>query len=234
YLYEPGLHIPMIVWAPGLIRPGTVIDDLVCTTDISATVLKLAGAEIPDYITAKPFLGVDHPQYRSYVRSARDIWDEIDECSRSITTKKYSYIKNYMPEIPWATDQAYLELNRPALWSMRKLKAEGNLSETEMTFFRDRKPAEELYDLKKDPNQLHNLAGNPEYAEVLSQMRSMETDWQSRHKDYGLEDLGKRTPEQGLGAVKAREWVQKNHPDWWQRLENGELMATHRWIREAR
>lgn len=234
YLYDPGIHVPMIVWAPGRIQPGTVIDDLVCTTDISATILQLAGAEIPDYITAKPFLGTEHPHYRDYIRSARDIWDEIDECSRSIITKKYAYIRNYMPEVPWATDQAYLELNRPALWIMRKLKAEGKLSKSEMVFFKNHKPVEELYDLENDPHQLHNLANNPEYAEVLGEMRVKETEWHSNHKDFGLEDLGTRTPEQDLIAGKAREWVKKEHPDWWQQLKSGNLMATHAWFKEIR
>jgi N-sulfoglucosamine sulfohydrolase len=51
-----------------------------------------------------------------------------------------------MPEVPWATDQAYLEINRPALHVMRRQKKEGSLSAYEMIFFADEKPEEELYD----------------------------------------------------------------------------------------
>jgi arylsulfatase A-like enzyme len=229
YLAEPGIHIPMIVWAPGLIEPGTVIEELVCTTDISATVLKLAGAEIPDYITAKPFLGVDNPEYRQYIRSARDIWDEINECSRSITTQKYAYIKNHMPEVPWVTTQAYLELNRPALHVMRRLKAEGKLSDAEMTFFRDTKPVEELYDLEKDPDQMNNLANNPEYAAVMDEMRALEAEWLAENRDFGFEDLGTRQPEQELGAMITRRNVKAQAPELWARLESGELMETQSW-----
>jgi len=234
YLYESGIHIPMIVWAPGRIQHGTVVDDLVLTTDISASILKLAGAEIPDYMTAKPFIGEAVATGRVFVRSARDIWDEIDECSRSITTRQYTYIKNYMPEVPWATDQAYLELNRPALWVMRRLKAEGKLSPNEMLFFQNSKPPEELYDLAKDPDQLHNLADNPEYASVLEQMRGQETLWEAGNKDCGLEDLGKRVPEKGLAAVKARTWAKIHRPEQWERLESGELMATSHWMQKAK
>ena len=231
YLHESGIHIPMIVWAPGRVVPDTVVDELVCTTDISATVLKLAGATIPDYITAQPFMGVEQVQYRNHVRSARDIWDEIDECSRSVTTKRFKYIKNHMPEVPWATDQAYLELNRPALHVMRHLKAEGRLSPVEMTFFHDKKPDEELYDLEKDPDELNNLAANPEYSTVLNEMRVLETQWQADHRDHGLEDLGRRQPEKGLGAQRAREGIGLNEPELWERLESGELMKTQAWIR---
>lgn len=231
YLHDSGIHIPMIVWAPGYYEPGTVIDELICTTDISATVLKLANAEIPDYISSKPFMAVDKPEYRQYVRSSRDIWDEIDECSRSVSTKKFKYIRNYMTEVPWATDQAYLEINRPALHIMRKLKAEGKLSDEEMTFFHDEKPIEELYDLENDPDELNNLAANPEYAAVLKELRGYEQEWQSENPDLGLADLGKRQPQKGFGAERARAGIKDNEPELWERLEAGELMETQAWMK---
>jgi arylsulfatase A-like enzyme len=228
YLQDTGLHVPMIVRGPG-IQPGTVVDELVCMTDISATILKLAGAEMPDYLDGKPVFGVENPQYRDYVRSARDIWDEVDECSRSITTKKYSYIKNHMPEVPWDAHQAYLDLNRPAIHVMRRLKAEGKLTGAQLAYMADSKPNEELYDLERDPDQLTNLASNPEYNAVLKEMRGHEQSWQSQHRDRGLEDLGQRTVEQDLGAGLALEAVKTKAPDLLKRLEAGELMETQNW-----
>ncbi len=230
YLQEPGIHVPMIIWAPGRVKAGTVVEDLVCTTDISATVLKVANAEIPDYMTSKPLMGVEDVQYRQYVRSARDIWDEIDECSRSVTTRRFKYIKNHMPEVPWATNQAYLELNRPALHVMRRLKKQGKLTDAEMTFFRDKKPVEELYDLDTDADELNNLATDPGYADVLARMRALENQWQTNNDDFGLEDLGARKPEVGLAAELARAGVKANEPELWDRLEGGELMETHQWM----
>jgi len=232
YLQGPGIHVPMIVWGPGYVKAGTVIDDLVCTTDISATVLKLANAEIPEYISSKPLLGVDKSEYRTFVRSARDIWDEIDECSRSVTTKRFKYIRNHMPEVPWATDQAYLELNRPALHVMRRLKREGKLTDAQMTFFHDTKPVEELYDLENDASEMRNLAEDPSFAAVLREMRALESQWQSQHPDLGLEDLGTREPQQGLAAEKARAGIKAHEPELWQRLETGELMSTHAWMKK--
>ncbi len=230
YLQEPGIHVPMIVWAPGRVAPGTVVNDLICTTDISATVLKLAGAEIPQYMTSKPLMGVEKVEYREFVRSARDIWDEIDECSRSITTKRFKYIKNHMPQVPWATDQAYLELNRPALHVMRRLKQDGKLNDLQMTFFQDEKPVEELYDLQNDPEEINNLALEPAYASTLAKMRALEDRWQSNHPDLGLDDIGTRKPEVGLSAELARAGVKANEPDLWGRLESGELMETQQWM----
>lgn len=232
YLQEPGIHVPMIIWAPGLAEPGKVVEDLVSTTDISATVLQLAGATRPDYMTAKPVLGTDQVDYRDSIRSARDIWDEINECSRSITTTKYKYIKNHMPEVPWATDQAYLEINRPALHVMRTLKDKGSLSVNEAIFFADRKPDEELYDLENDPDELTNLAGNPDYEHVLRDLRIKELQWISQHRDRGLEDFTTRKPEVGLAAERARAGIKANEPELWKRLEGGELMETQQWMKK--
>lgn len=232
YLQEPGIHVPMIIWAPGIAEPGKVIDELVSTCDISATVLKLAGAEIPEYMTAKPVLGVDQVEYRDSIRSARDIWDEINECSRSITTAKFKYIKNHMPEVPWATDQAYLEINRPALHVMRRQKKEGTLSVNEMIFFANHKPDEELYDLENDPDELSNLVADPDYAQILRDMRMKELQWISRNRDRGLEDFSTRKPDIGLAAERARAGIKANEPELWERLEKGELMKTQEWMKK--
>lgn len=232
YLHESGIHVPMIVWAPGIVDAGTIIEDMVCTTDISASILHLAGVKTPDYMTATPLIGVEEPQYATSIRSARDIWDEIDECSRSVTTKDFKYIRNLMPEVPWATDQAYLELNRPALHVMRRLKAEGKLKGDEMTFFADFKPAEELYDLNSDPDELNNLAADPKYAEALGYLRTLEANWQSEFKDFGLDDLGNRTPEENMASVVTRAAVKAKAPELWQELESGKLMETQAWSKK--
>ncbi|QBG47296.1 sulfatase [Verrucomicrobia bacterium S94] len=227
YLHDTGTHVPMIVWGPGLIKPGQVVEDIVMTTDITATILKLAEAEMPDYLDGNPIFGVETPVYREYARSARDIWDEIDECSRSITTRKFAYIKNHMPEVPWDAHQAYLDLNRPAIHVMRRLKAEGKLSGAPLAYMADSKPPEELYDLEKDPDQLNNLATNPEYAEVLKKMRSIEQEWQAANHDMGLADLGQRVPEMTMEwAAQTEAGVKKRAPELWKRLEAGELMET--------
>lgn len=232
YLQEPGIHVPMIIWAPGIAEPGKVVEELVSTIDISATILKLAGAKHPAYMTARPVLGAEKIEYRDSIRSARDIWDEINECSRSITTAKYKYIKNHMPEVPWATDQAYLEINRPALHVMRRQKKEGTLSVNELIFFADKKPEEELYDLENDPDELNNLADHPDYLEVLREMRMKELQWISKNRDRGLEDFSTRKPETGLGAERARAGIKANEPELWERLEKGELMKTQQWMKK--
>ncbi|MFC0537690.1 sulfatase family protein [Pelagicoccus mobilis] len=232
YLYEPGIRVPMIVWGPGIIEAGTVVEELVSVTDITASILNLAGAEIPEYMTARPVFGVENPEFREYVRSARDIWDEIDDCSRSIVADGFKYIRNYMPEVPWDAGQAYLDLNRPAVHVMRELDRNGRLSEEERVFFQERKPKEELYDLKSDPHEMRNLAKDPVYSEVLMRMRGYEEKWLAEHRDYGLEDLGRREVEEALAAYQVRDVLQKEYPEVWKQLEAGELVKTKAFMKK--
>ncbi len=229
YLYDPGTKIPMIAWGKGI--PHTVVDDIVSTLDISATILDMAGAEMPDNLSGKPLFKDGQPTKGSeYFYAARDNWDEVVDCMRSISTKDYTYIRNYLPEEGWDRHQLYLEFHRPAVHVMRTLKAEGKLNEAQLQFFADHKPAEELYDIHKDPHQLHNLVDDPAYGAVLQQMRGYMEDWQSKHRDTGLEDRNQRNPGK---AGKLREWVQQNYPEEWKKLTEGEICDSYqKWSNE--
>ena len=88
---------------------------------------------------------------------------------------------------------------------------------------------EELYDLRNDPDQMVNLADDSRYRDALHDMRNRERQWQAENRDFGLMDLGRRSPDQGMGAQLVREGVKQQAPELWERLESGELMATQAW-----
>ena len=48
------------------------------------------------------------------------------------------------------------------------------------------KPVEELYDLKKDPHEINNLAGDPAYRTTLETLRAVHLQWVQDTKDLGL------------------------------------------------
>jgi uncharacterized sulfatase len=57
------------------------------------------------------------------------------------------------------------------------------------------RPKEELYDVEADPNELHNLAANPKYAETLKEYRERLAEWRKQQNDSitGPEELNSNT-----------------------------------------
>lgn len=214
YLHDPGLHIPLIVYYPKEFKGGEIRKDVVSATDITATILKWAGAEIPSNITGQPIF--DKKFKREYVYAARDLWDEIEEKSRAITSGEWKYIRNDKPEIPWDAHQAYLEFYRPALHIMRTLNKEGKLNEYEKIFFQPTKPKEELYNLKNDPQELNNLADKPKYAATLKKMRLITQNYDIETK--AASDI--YHPEIPT-SVEILEWVKKEKPELYQQMLEG-------------
>ena len=53
--YEASMRVPMLAFSPGLIKPGTVVNEVVANIDIGATILEAAGLKAPDYMDGKSF-----------------------------------------------------------------------------------------------------------------------------------------------------------------------------------
>lgn len=227
FMYEDGTKIPMIVWGKGISH--AVVDDLVSELDIPATILKLAGVELPEYYQGRPLDLFNSPEEQNgghdWLYLARDTWDEIFECIRGVHTGRYTYVRNYMPHVPYDPHHMYQEFYRPALHVMRKLRDEGKLDEAQMLFFAESKPVEELYDYLADPFCLHNLAGEPEMLGVLNEMRGLMDSWQAVYPDRGIEDrLTRKLAEDRLDENRPRPYVQKYYPEEWKKIEEGEIV----------
>lgn len=214
YLHDPGLHIPFIAYYPTGFDRGQVRKDVVSATDITASILDLADVEVPSYMTGKPIL--EKKSKRKYVFGARDLWDEIEEKSRALTSGDWKYIRNDKPEIPFEAGQAYLEFYRPAVHVMRQLKAEGKLNENEAFFFNETKPAEELYDLKADPNELTNLSESSKYAKVLTKMQK-----QLKKQEAAMTPVSDVYEPVHPGAVDVLDWVKQTKPGWHNEMQQG-------------
>ncbi|RKR12158.1 arylsulfatase A-like enzyme [Maribacter vaceletii] len=214
YLHDPGLHIPLIVYAPKGLQGTKVREDVVSATDITATVLDFANIEVPKYMTGKPMFNKNFQ--REYVYGARDLWDEIEEKSRAITSGEWKYIRNDKPDVPYDAHQAYLEFYRPAVHVMRKLNKEGKLNEKQKFFFNPEKPAEELYHLSKDPMELTNLASNPLYADILNKMRKQTLEFDVQMKP--VSKLYEPTIVKGNEVIK---WVKANDPEVYKQMLDG-------------
>jgi N-sulfoglucosamine sulfohydrolase len=184
WLYDGGIHIPLIIRWPGKLKAGQVCDDLVSAIDISATVLKIAGIEPPKYMEGRVFLGPGAKK-RDYIIAARDRCDETIDRIRCVRTKRYKYIRNFMPERPYTQINRYKESSYPMLPLMRKLYSEGKLTPVQALFMAPRKPDEELYDLQHDPYEINNLANSKKHQETLKKMRGILDKWIKDTGDKG-------------------------------------------------
>lgn len=191
WLYDSGTRIPFIVRIPkafqqmGRTEPGSVCDELVSSVDFAPTALNLAGVKIPDYMQGRAFLGRHLSAKRKYVYGARDRMDERYDIIRAVRDRNYRYIRNFEPLKPY-----YQYMNTPekgaTMGEIRRAERSGDLPVGALQFSAGRKPVEELYDLKNDPHEIHNLADEVEYQTRLGAMRSACLDWQAEIRDIGL------------------------------------------------
>ncbi len=181
--YDSGIHIPMIVRWPGRLDPGTVSDRLVSTVDLGPTVLSLAGVEVPWHMQGQAFLGEQEAEPREYVFAARDRYDESYDMIRAARDKRFKYLRNYRPDLPRLVWVPYRN-RHPILKEMYRLHLAGQLEGPQNVMFEPR-PVEELYDTHADPHELHNLAGDPDYAPELERLREALDDWRAEVGDLG-------------------------------------------------
>jgi N-sulfoglucosamine sulfohydrolase len=171
WCYGAGVHLPLIIRAPGLTEPGSVIDDLVGWVDIAPTILSLTSTPIPSAYQGQVFLGPDAAEPRSYCYGGRDRMDECFDRTRFVRSQQYHYIRNFYPQLPWAVRLRYME-QEATFQDMRELHAEGELQPPQDVFMQATKPAEELYDAQNDPDMVNNLAGQPAHEQTLADMRA--------------------------------------------------------------
>ena len=55
HAYEESMRVPMLVWAPGMIKPNSVVDKVVMNVDIAPTFLELAGISKPKQMQGYSF-----------------------------------------------------------------------------------------------------------------------------------------------------------------------------------
>jgi uncharacterized sulfatase len=185
WIYDSGIHVPLIVRWPGKLQPGSVSDELVASVDLAPTVLSLAGVEIPKHFQGQAFLGEQKAPPREYIYAARDRMDETLDIIRAVRDKRYKYIRNYRPDLPYAQDITYMN-EMPTMKEWRRLAAAGELKGPPAIFFQPTKPVEELYDCEADPHEIHNLAGDPQHADVLARLRAAHEKWREDTGDLGL------------------------------------------------
>ncbi|WP_020530477.1 sulfatase family protein [Flexithrix dorotheae] len=185
WMYDSGLKVPLVVKWPEQLKAGSESDQMISFIDFAPTILNLAGIEIPEYIQGQPFLGENIPEPKEYIFAARDRTDEHLDQIRAVRDKKFKYIRNLTPEVPYSYPLSYAEqiTMNP---TMRKLFKEGKLTGPALAWFAESKPVEELYDTQNDPWEVNNLAENPEYQDIKQKLSARLDEWQKATNDLGL------------------------------------------------
>jgi arylsulfatase A-like enzyme len=185
FLYDEGIHVPLVVRGPG-IAAGHVRSDLVEHIDLVATSLALAGIPAPPGLQSRNVLAAGSAP-REAVYGARDRCDETVERIRSVRTDRFKYIRNFLPERPHLQPNRYKD-GKPIVQRLRELHALGALDPlAEKLLFAPTRAPEELYDLDADPHELTNLAEDPACAAVLSELRGRLDRWMGETRDQGRE-----------------------------------------------
>lgn len=181
FCYEGGVHVPLIISGPG-VEKNRVRKEMISALDISATSLAMAGIDLPEYLHGKDLFAKDY-QPRDHVISARDRCDYTIDRIRTVRTEKYRYLKNFLTDRVLMQPQ-YRDIQAPTK-RLRELHKSGKLGKIPEWAFFGKRPAEELYDLEKDPHQVNNLAADPAYKVELKKHRDLLNSWIKETGDKG-------------------------------------------------
>lgn len=180
YLYETGLHVPLIVHVPEKWKhlspfgSGSRPNGFVSFIDFAPTVLKLAGIETPKDMDGVPFLGngitADEVNQRDTTFGHADRFDEKYDFCRSLRVGRYKYIRNFQQQYADGLQNNY-RYRMLAFQQWRELFHANKLDDVQSRFFQP-KPAEMLFDLETDPHETKNLAGSEGHNDTLLSMRA--------------------------------------------------------------
>jgi len=190
--YHSGLHVPLIIhvpdkWrhlAPKDYQPGGQTDRLVSFADFAPTLCSLAGAKPPEWIQGHAFMGKFEAPPQPFNYGFRGRMDERYDLVRSVTDGRFVYIRNYMPHLIYGQYLDYM-FQTPTTRVWKKLYDEGRLKPPQ-TYFWERKPAEELYDLQSDRDEVRNLADSSQHQDVLAKLRQANREHLLRIRDVGF------------------------------------------------
>lgn len=181
WLYLTGLHVPLIIHVPkqflnviGETQMASVRDELVSFVDLPPTVLKLAGIPIPEHFQGQVLF---EGQRRSHVFGARDRADDMYDLSRSVFDGRYLYIRHYLPHLVPMQEgvimSPYRKESHQELYRVHK----AGLDTVQSGKLWSPRPHEELYDIQRDPQELHNLADSPSLQGIKAKLAARLRSW---------------------------------------------------------
>jgi uncharacterized sulfatase len=205
-LMEYGTHVPLAISWPAKVKGGRICNDLVSLIDLAPTFLQVAGIDSMRGVTGKSLtnllLNKKTGPHRTYVLTGRERHtharpDNLGYPSRAIRTENFLYIMNIKPEL-WpmgdpqigtGNNNGYKDIDDPSPTKEFMLKYKDDFPSLFKTGF-EKRPADQLFDIKKDPGCTVNLADDPKYVlqknELKEQLKKLLTEQEDpRMLGYG-------------------------------------------------
>lgn len=151
FLYEESVHVPLIVYSPKIptAKRGAQLDQLVVGQDVPATILEMCGVKTPSTyqgVSLLPLIDRTEVAWRKNIFLENLFTDQGYPRQEAVRGDRFKYIRYHSKD------------------NDRKQYLPDGISGEEPIY-------EELFDLKNDPKEQHNLAENPEYVKVLNEHR---------------------------------------------------------------
>jgi N-sulfoglucosamine sulfohydrolase len=189
-LYDLGSRVPLAIrWPEGIQGKGREVDSFVNLSDLAPTFLEAAGLKAPGMMSARGMADIFANREAKNRDAAYIAMERHDGCReggkgypcRAVRTKEYLYIHNFEPT-RWpsgspdasvcarAIPYGEIDSSPTKTFLMENRHTQGVADLAALSF--GMRPAEELYDLKNDPEQIRNLAGSAAYAHAQAELRS--------------------------------------------------------------
>jgi len=203
-LYDFGTRMPMAVSWPGVTEGGRTVTDFVSFADFAPTFMEAAGLAPLEEMSGHSFLDVLTSRRSGRVDSSRDRahcgrerhttgrQGDVGYPMRCVRTDEFLYILNYEPdrwpagEPPMHLQDVDQSITKDYMISNCDLPEVAPLYELAFGM----RPAEELYDLRSDPDQMVNVAGVREYDRIRRRLQGELLEYLSATGDPRLEEDG--------------------------------------------
>lgn len=197
-LYDLGLRVPMVARWPNVIKAGTSNNAMISFVDMVPTLVEIAGGQpprAPESIDGRSFLPVmreGKKTHRDIVFGAHTTMGIIGGSVypiRAVRTATHKYIRNLAPQNAFENTITRGDgTTKPAMpvWRSWLEKAKNDAPTARRVHEFRFRPAEELYDLRSDPNERINLAANSARNGVLLDLRRQLDAWMLQQGDSGL------------------------------------------------
>ena len=190
--YDAGIRAPMIAIWPGRIGPGKRTQAMVSWVDILPTLIEIAGGTPPaaTELDGQSFASVLRDPARTHRERIFTTHSGDGRMNvypiRSVRTAEWKYIRNLHPEFEYTThiDAAKAADGADYFASWRE-KATRDPRAAAIVRRYHARPAEELYDLRNDPDEERNLADEAPHKERLAAMRAEVDQWMKGQGDTG-------------------------------------------------